>query len=217
MSAEAHANGLADLADDLRVMSKFGRAETTSGVAGRVMPERPIRTEGHDQFDGGHTSLGVADALRVVARHHECAVIDTDFDDEQAYRAALRQVRSVFSSSALDEGRLADAVAERVAGRLAVRDEDGAKRRRHRSLVGSGPVPGDAYVDQWSDLLPHDVFLRLAAEGRFASVRHGQRIMARWADVQAAIKLLGEEQRTDRRDPMDELRSKLGLLPKGGR
>jgi len=165
----------------------------------------------------GAAGPGVASALRLVAEQHESAVIDTDLETEQSYRAALRQIQGIFATGMIDEDRLADAVAERVALRLQRgHAPETSKRRRHRSLVGTAPVPPDAYVDQWSDLVPHDVFLRLALEGRFESARQGQRIIARWGDVQSAIKSLGQE-RQQPRDPMNELRAQLGLIPKGGR
>jgi hypothetical protein len=91
------------------------------------------------------------------------------------------------------------------------------RRMRHRSLVGTEPVPPDAFIDQWSDLVPHDVFLRLAAERRFPTTREGHRILARWGDVRDAVKVPEPTPPAEPYDPLNEIRAKVGLRPKGGR
>jgi len=84
-------------------------------------------------------------------------------------------------------------------------------------------VRDEGFIDQRSNLVPKDVYLRLARAGAFPSRKHGKRVLARWGDVRAAVlggpgitKTLvakAEEERGE--DDLDGLRRQLGFVEKG--
>lgn len=88
-------------------------------------------------------------------------------------------------------------------------------RKRDRSLIGTDPLPADAYIDQWSGLLPKEVFLRLASQHHFPVYKKGHLVLAKWGDVQAALASLMKTPEAPL-DPEEELRARLGLASHRG-
>lgn len=101
-----------------------------------------------------------------------------------------------------------------AAGALVGAKKQRKKWERHRSLIGSEPLPPDAYIDQWSGLIPHNVYLQLASKQLFATVRQGHRILALWGDVQAAMKARATPVADAPLDVEEELRASMGLASK---
>lgn len=85
------------------------------------------------------------------------------------------------------------------------------------AAVGAGSLPDDAFIDQTSGLVGHDLYLRLAHAGAFKSKKVGKLLVARWGNVRAALAHTepGGADSNRPRDNLDELRANLGFAPKG--
>lgn len=111
---------------------------------------------------------------------------------------------------------MADEVVERV-----------VKALDDKKKAGPTPPPAppsdDAIVDQRTAPVPKSLYLRLAREKAFASVKIGKRICARWGDVRAAFAAYNKKPDPpddpgappQPQDGLDHLRGDLGLLKKG--
>jgi hypothetical protein len=84
------------------------------------------------------------------------------------------------------------------------------------AAVGAGSLPDDAFIDQKSGLVAHDLYLRLAHAGVFKSKKIGKLVVARWGNVRAALVQTeaGAAESNQARDDLDELRRSLGFVPK---
>lgn len=86
-----------------------------------------------------------------------------------------------------------------------------------------GVPPDDAFVDQDAGLFDREVYLRLARRGAFPNKKIGNKRVARWGDVKAALIGAGKQvaviEPTDdpEADLLNEIRQKAGLQVKGGR
>jgi hypothetical protein len=82
-------------------------------------------------------------------------------------------------------------------------------------------LPPDAYVDQRDPRVPRQVYLRLAREGAFPSAKVGKRILAKWADVEAALAARRRKTPTNQTvhasDDLDGIRGEMGLAPRRSR
>lgn len=76
----------------------------------------------------------------------------------------------------------------------------------------------DTFVDQNCGLVDRSLFLKLARQNRFPNKKEGKRRIARWGDVQAALRPNTEEApaRTTL-DELDQMRLRWGVVPRGGR
>lgn len=98
---------------------------------------------------------------------------------------------------------------------------DVAPPRPVGSPSGQGGLAPDAYVDQRSGVLDRRMYLRLSREGAFPSKKIGKRVLARWADVQAALAPVTPSTHVgtngNHDSELDPLRVQLGLSVRGGR
>ncbi len=113
--------------------------------------------------------------------------------------------------------------------RLAWKGMRGAPTRKPaasaKSMARAEPPKGpssDTYIDQRSGLVDKAIFLRLAREKAFPSKRIGKRVVARWADVQAALSPSPSRRSSvnDNEDcdpELDEIRARVGLAVRGRR
>jgi hypothetical protein len=83
-----------------------------------------------------------------------------------------------------------------------------------RVALASTEKPIDAFVDQTSGVLPRRVFLRLAKEDAFPTVRVGRRVLARREDLDAWFARSASRSARalrERAAPQDDLDRELGL------
>ena len=107
---------------------------------------------------------------------------------------------------------IADSVVERVAAAL----DD---KKRVGPAAPPAPPSDDAIVDQRTAPVPKDLYLRLAREGAFPSVKIGKRICARWGDVKKAFAAYDKKAKptvaktkpVEANDGLDDLRLRVGL------
>jgi hypothetical protein len=95
-------------------------------------------------------TIGIAAALRIVAEQHEVAVIETDFDQEARYRAAVDEVRGFFGGPivANDDagGEPSDGeIAERVL-RLLERRLRRLESNTNQTTPANEPIPSGVTV-----------------------------------------------------------------------
>lgn len=110
---------------------------------------------------------------------------------------------------------LADEVVQRVVKAL-----DYKKARQ--ATTPTAPPSDDAIVDQRTAPVPKSLYLRLAREKAFPSVKIGKRICARWGDVRAAFAAYNKKPDPpddpgappQPQDGLDDLRGDLGLVKK---
>lgn len=86
---------------------------------------------------------------------------------------------------------LADLVADRLIARVAevlraTGERLGAERVQELDQ-GTASLPDDTIVDQTTVRAPRELYLRLAREGAFRSVKDGKRIYAFWGEVREAL------------------------------
>jgi hypothetical protein len=80
-----------------------------------------------------------------------------------------------------------------------------------------GTLPDDAFIDQRSERVDRQTYLRLARKGAFPSRRIGKRVVARWGDVKAAMESQHRpvpKPGPSQVDELDGLRVAIGLVPK---
>src|SRR6185295_3084547 len=82
--------------------------------------------------------------------------------------------------------------------------------------VGAVRLPDDAFIDQNSGLVGHDLYLGLARAGAFKSKKVGKRIVAQWGNVRAALHETQADstEATQDRDDLDDARRSLGFVSK---
>lgn len=165
----------------------------------------------------GNTSRPISHDFLLLAHEHADAVFDTDHEHEAACRRAVVRVREFLGALPVSPAALAQAVADLLPTTPTSNVANSKRRERARSLVGDGPVPLDARVDQWSGLVPHRVFLDLVQRGLVSGKRQGQAILVRWGDLLRACDGLPDARSmNDDGRARDDIRRAIGLLPKGG-
>ena len=68
------------------------------------------------------------------------------------------------------------------------RDESHTSLRGAQSLESMLPLSGDSYVTQDDPRVPEDIFVRLARSGVLRARKVGRKWVARWCDVQEALR-----------------------------
>jgi len=72
------------------------------------------------------------------------------------------------------------------------------------------PLPADYIVDQDSARMSRGQYLRMARAGDFASTRTGRKVLARWGDVQAALRVDAVVHQTEV-SPLEDLARRCGF------
>ena len=111
-------------------------------------------------------------------------------------------------------------VAELLASRVTVPVPSQSKPPAEPGPSTSG-LSDDAYVDQRSELLDRQTFLRMARRGAFPSKKVGKRVLARWGDIKAALqpkteRVMPNSHSAEGKDDLDNIRKMVGLQPKHG-